>query len=110
ACLQISSDGKLEREFRLSKYNMILRTARLRSTSARDLLTYSVWGMNGVVAADTNGNTLWAYTKGGGIDEVWAADLDGDGFDEVIVGYDSFDGVHVLDRRGKLLWRNRKVA
>jgi len=109
-CSQINSTGKVEREFRLPKYNMILRTARLSSTNVSDLLTFTEWVGSGLIASDTNGKTLWRHTEGQGINDVWAADLDGDGLDEVIVGYNGFTGIHVLDHRGKILWKTRQVG
>ena len=56
------------------------------------------------------GKPLWSYLGGGGVDDVWAADLNGDGLDEVIIGYNGGTGVHVLDHSGKLLWKNTAVA
>ena len=44
------------------------------------------------------------------MDDVWAADLNGDGLDEVIIGYNGRTGLHVLDNTGKLLWKNTDIA
>src|SRR5205085_2269930 len=43
---------------------------------------------------------------GQGLDDVWPADLDGDGIDEVIVGFNGGTGMHVLNASGKLLWQS----
>jgi hypothetical protein len=109
-CVEISSNGDVAREFKLAKYNMTLRTARLRAGHHRDLVSFTRWVGNGLVAADTNGNSLWTYPEGQGIDDVWPADLDNDGLDEVIVGFNGFTGLHVVDHRGKLLWKNRQLG
>ena len=45
-----------------------------------------------------------------GVDDVWAADLNGDGMDEVIIGYRGFTGLHVLDSAGHLLWKNTEMG
>jgi hypothetical protein len=108
---EITSSGKLEREFRIKKWNGRLRMAHLSNKVTRDLVMFPLaWVGSGVVASDTNGNILWTHTEGQGIDDVWVADLDGDGFDEVIVGYNGFTGLHVLDHDGKLLWKNGQGA
>ena len=41
---------------------------------------------------------------------MWAADLNGDGLDEVIIGYNGGTGLHVLDSKGKLLWKNTDLG
>lgn len=73
------------------------------------MLTFGTWSES-VRASDTNGTTLWTYTDGQGVDDVWAADLNGDGFDEVIVGYNGGGGVHVVDNQGKRLWKYDKIG
>src|SRR5262249_19091612 len=43
--------------------------------------------------------------QGQGIDDVWAVDLDGDGLDEVIVGFNGSTGLHALNGKGEVLWK-----
>jgi hypothetical protein len=52
---------------------------------------------------------LWTYPVDG-INDVWPADLDGDGDHEVIIGYNGFTGVHVLDSSGKKLWESQHIG
>jgi hypothetical protein len=67
------------------------------------------WG-DSVVAFNAAGKTLWKQTSGDGIDDVWAADLDGDGCDEVIVGYNGSGGLHVFNHDGKRRWKNTQLT
>ena len=64
-----------------------------------------------IEAYSTDGELLWSYPSEKGdetlaVNDVWPADLDGDGLDEVIIGYNGGGGVHVLDPEGHLLWKN----
>ena len=43
------------------------------------------------------------------VSDVWVADLDGDGRDEVIVGYSTGGGVQVIGNNGKQWWRNATI-
>ena len=47
---------------------------------------------------------------GEGIDDVWAADLDGDGIDEVIVGYNGGAACMFFAADGKRLWKRTDLA
>ncbi len=107
-CLQISADGKVERQFN-KESNMEVRSFRLHRDGTRGLLFFSHW-VGDLVATDTNGVVLWTILAkdNDGTDDVWAADLDGDELDEVIIGYNGSTGLHVLDGRGKLLWKNQQ--
>ena len=57
-----------------------------------------------------DGTKLWEETGGQGVDDVWAADLDGDGIDEVIVGYNGSTGLHVFSADGKRLWKRTDMG
>jgi len=83
--------------------------ANLIGDDRPELLTYTPWG-RGLTASDNRATKLWSYSKGQGIDDVWAADLNADGLDEVIIGYNGGTGLHVLDNRGTLLWEYTRIA
>jgi hypothetical protein len=66
-----------------------------------------------LIARDASGKTLWSYPEAGArylttIDDVWPIDLDGDGSDEIVVGY-SRSGLHVLNSQGKLIWKSTTI-
>jgi hypothetical protein len=76
---------------------------------------FIMFGFNNVVQAlDLTGKVLWAYpdspTAGASINDVWPVDLDGDQLDEIVLGFNGGTGVHVLDSRGKLLWKSTIVG
>ena len=107
---EITLNGKLEREFSMKKWNGRVRSARLRDKGTRELVTYPPsWVGSGVVASDTDGNILWTHPPSNGLNDLWVADLDGDGLDEVIVGYNGSIGLHVLAGTGELLWKNQEI-
>jgi thiol-disulfide isomerase/thioredoxin len=86
----------------------MLRSAKLKAGDARQLLTFEAWGQD-LRAFDAEGKALWTYSGGDGIDDVSVADLKGDGLDEVIVGYNGRTGLHVLNNKGKLIWKCDKI-
>jgi len=65
-----------------------------------------------VLAYDSKGTALWSYppTATTAIDAVWAADLDGDKLDEVIVGFNGGTGLHVLNSKGQLVWKTESIG
>src|SRR5207302_1653292 len=79
------------------------------AAGSKGLLTFSVWGQD-LEAWDLTGKRLWTYPRQDGIDDVWAADLDGDGVDEVIVGFNGNTGLHVLNAKGELLWKSAGIG
>ena len=85
-----------------------LRLATFRD-GAKALLNFSVW-RDELKVYDLSGKQLWSYARASGIDDVWAGDLDGDGSDEVIVGFNGDTGLHVLDNKGQLLDALRRAA
>src|SRR5262249_48332879 len=89
----------------------MLRLARLRPGGDRVLLAFGVWRPQ-LKAYDPSGKELWAYpgARSVAIDDVWAADLDGDGLDETIIGYNAGAGVDVVDNEGKLLWKSTAIG
>ena len=54
---------------------------------------------------DHRGHVLWSYGSSSGVNDMAAGDVDGDGRPEFAVGFNGWGGVHLLDRKGKLRWR-----
>jgi thiol-disulfide isomerase/thioredoxin len=102
-CDLLDSEGKTIRTFRLPE--KVFRTIRLarQSGGSVGVFAFAPWG-NSVLACKSDGTKLWDETGGQGIDDVCAADLDGDGVDEAIVGYNGGTGLHVFAADGKRLW------
>jgi peroxiredoxin len=102
--IAVDINGKTLHEFELGGGDTIVRCANLVGDAAPEFVTFRLWGPD-VTAHSATGEKLWTYPGGQGVDDVWTADLDGNGFDEVIVGYNGKTGLHVLDHQGKLLWK-----
>ena len=71
-------------------------------------VTFNPWG-DMVQAYSAEGSLVWSH-EADGIDDVWAADLNEDGLDEVIIGYNARGGLHVVDCAGKPLWSDNTLA
>jgi hypothetical protein len=78
-----------------------LRLANLDDEGGPEFITAGVWS-RAVHAFDAEGKTRWSYVQPHGVDDIWAADLDGDKRDEVIIGYNGDGGVQVLNPDGTL--------
>jgi hypothetical protein len=66
-----------------------------------------------LIARDASGKTLWSYPEVGissAIDDAWPVDLDGDGSDEIVVGYNGGTGLHILNSQGKLIWKSTTIG
>jgi peroxiredoxin len=102
-CYVLDSRGKTTRSFAMGgAANGALRVAR-RAGGGDGLLAFRMWGPS-VLAVMEDGTQIWEETGGQGVDDVWPADLDGDGNDEAIVGYNGGTGLHVFSLEGKRLW------
>ncbi len=108
-CMELDAEGKRQREFQLDKPATCLRLANLLGDPEKELLTFSAWGPS-VTAYDTQGQKLWDYPGGQGIDDVWAADINGSGMENVIIGYNGMTGLHLLDNRGLALWKYTRIG
>jgi len=109
-CVELDSAGKVLREISVAPGgSRLLRLARFRRHEKPALLTFDVWAGD-LRALDSDGKELWSYPEATGIDDVWAADLDGDGTDEVIVGYNGGTGLHVLNGEGQLQWKSTAIG
>ncbi|MGC8639592.1 MAG: DUF2092 domain-containing protein [Isosphaeraceae bacterium] len=108
-CDVIDFTGKTIRRFHLEGADHgSARFARL-AEGAEGLLSFRTWGHT-VLAAKIDGTKVWEESGGHGIDDVWAVDLNGDGVDEVIVGYNGSTGLHVFSAEGKRLWKRTDLA
>jgi thiol-disulfide isomerase/thioredoxin/outer membrane protein assembly factor BamB len=108
-CAVLDRAGTTTRSFQLTGSDQaILRFARL--VPGEDaLLAFRTWG-NSLIACKADGTKLWEEPGGDGIDDVWPADLDGDGRDEVIVGYNGGTGLHVFRPDGQRLWKRTDLG
>lgn len=103
-CIEVDFAGKQQREIKIAEGITSLRIANVRGAAGKVLLAFRGWGHE-LRAYDLSGKQLWSYTATDAINDVWAGDLNGDGSDEVIIGYNGYTGLHVLDSVGKLLWK-----
>lgn len=101
---EVDSSGTIVRELAIPG-SPILRLARVAGHEGPVFLAFGTWSLD-VRAYDVTGKLLWNYpsTASTGIDDVWAADLNGDQSDEVIVGFNGGTGLHVLNGTGALQW------
>jgi thiol-disulfide isomerase/thioredoxin len=109
-CDVLSLDGKVLRSFAIKAHGNLLRLARPSRAAKPILLVFGVWSAPLVACSSTDGSKLWTEKSSDGIDDVWAADLDGDGRDEVIVGFNGSGGLRVLDADGVLRWKTTKIG
>lgn len=98
-------DGKVVRSFDTPDIQSRCRTIRVARLGGDRLalVAFSTW-TQGVVVSGTDGSKLWAEDNNSGVDDIAVADLDGDGRDEVIIGYNGGD-LFVYDSDGKRRWR-----
>ena len=107
-CVELDLRGKVKREIGIpQKDGVDLRLARFSRGGEVVLLTYSKWSSE-LKASDLAGRELWSRQRG--VNDVWICDLDNDGADEVIAGYNGGIGLHVLNGKGELLWKSTDVA
>ncbi len=103
SCVELDASGEKKKEFRMKGPATTVRAANLAGDAGAELLAYMDWGTS-LQAYDAEGNELWAYPGGQGVNDVCACDLNGDGLDEVIVGYNGMTGLHALDHAGNPIW------
>jgi hypothetical protein len=109
-CDVFSVDGKLRRSFKLKAEGSLLRLARTSQAATPNLLVFGVWSAPVSACSSADGSLLWTYHDSDGVDDVCAADLDGDGRDEVIVGFNGSGGLHVLNSDGRLRWKTTEIG
>ncbi|MEX2114945.1 MAG: hypothetical protein WD845_17260 [Pirellulales bacterium] len=86
-----------------------LRLANLVADEDVEFLTFQHWGEPSVHAHRADGTLLWSFEEKAAVNDVCAADLDGDGLDEVIISYNGGGGVCVLSIAGELLWKDSEL-
>jgi peroxiredoxin/outer membrane protein assembly factor BamB len=109
-CDVVGLDGTVKRSFHVDGDGSVLRLARLRGPDQADLLAFGTWGQAVLAFSTADGTVLWRENNDTGVDDVWAADLDGDGRDEVIIGYNGFVGLHVFGPDGRPRWKTTKIG
>jgi thiol-disulfide isomerase/thioredoxin len=108
-CDVLDSEGKSTRSFRVPGQALgVARVARMPGGS-EGLIAFGPWGPS-VLAVKGDGTKAWEEKGGQGIDDARTADLDGDGVDETIVGYNGRTGLHVFDASGKRLWKRTDLG
>ena len=105
--VQLSAKGEHTAQFKLPSSVSTLRAVRAGGKTS--LLGYQSWGRS-LASFDTAGKELWSAPIAEGISEVMAADLDGDGTDEVVVAANGSPGVQVLKSDGRAGWKAEKLA
>lgn len=105
--VQLSQDGKRKGEFKLPAAVSTLRV--LQSEGKPALLGYQSWGRS-LSAFDATGNEKWSAAVAEGISEVAAADVDGDGREEVLIAANSAPALQVLKNDGSKLWNAEKFG
>jgi peroxiredoxin len=103
-CDVLDISGKTTRTFPMAvaTQGVTVRVGR-QVGGSEGFLIFRAWGPS-VAALKGDGTKLWEEAGGQGIDDVWAADLNGDGADEAIIGYNGATGLHVFSPDGKRLW------
>jgi hypothetical protein len=109
-CDVLSADGKVRRSFKVEAEGNLLRLARPGRTGNPNLLVFGVWSAPLSACSSSDGSLLWTCKDDNGVDDVWPADLDGDGRDEVIVGFNGLGGLRVLDHDGVVRWKTAKIG
>jgi Redoxin len=109
-CDAVSLDGKVQRPLMFDAHGSKLRFARLSGPGDRAPVVFGNWGRSIAAVRASDGSVMWEEKNATGVDDVWAADLDGDGRDEVIIGYNGFAGLHVLSPDGAPRWQSAGIG
>ncbi len=108
-CQVLDAAGKTIRTFQISaRDHDQLRLARFAG-DVQAVVSFQTW-QGAFLVSRSDGTRLWEGPSGQGIDDVWTADLNNDGVDEVIVGYNGMTGLHVFAADGKRLWKREDLA
>ena len=69
------------------------------------MLNAITWNPENITAFNKNGDFLWEFPADTGVDDVAVYDTDGDGTQEVIVGFNGDTGLYLLDYTGGIRWQ-----
>jgi len=108
-CVRAGPDGHVQGTLRFGTGDDSLLSANLLPGEGTEFVAFSRWGGD-VSAVTAAGAPLWTYPRGDGVDDVWVQDLDGDGLDEAIIGYNGSTGLHVVDTDGRRIWSTTEVG
>lgn len=104
----LTAEGEEEQALTVDQRGGIVRPAQLDGDAAPEFAVYGHWGT--AAAFDDDGEKLWSLPRSTGVNELHPVDLDGDGVDEVVIGYNGGTGVLAYDAKGERLWRNNSVG
>lgn len=90
-------------------FGSVIRMANLDKDEASEFVTFRTWGKP-VQAWDDDGTALWTYGPGLAPDDAWAGDVDGDGIDEIAIGFNGSDGVHLVSADGSSRWKYTRIG
>ncbi len=112
-CSVLDSEGRILRSFRTTPEISRLAVAHFGRDDERggtiDLLGDDSWG-HVAIALTVDGETRWERRWEDAVNHALAADLDGDGVDEVIVGFNGPAGLSVLDAGARTKWHSDELG
>lgn len=97
----LGHDGKLIKRIASPTFSELIEVGRgpdgprLFVCGSRDETVYML---------DQDGNELWSHKFGSDVNDCRMGDVDGDGFDDVLVGLNGSGGLHLFSCDGKWLW------
>lgn len=106
---RVSPTGEPLGETQLVSEGQTLRIARFGDAEARNIVTFRQWGVAPVVFG-ADGAIRFRVPDLTGVNDVIAADITGDGVDELLVGYNGNGGLRLFDHQGNQLWRTRGIG
>lgn len=109
-CELFDRSGEPLRAIELEGEGSVIRLAHLRAPAEMEIVRYDHWGRSLSVIDATDGTQLWEKENSMGIDDVDFADLDGDGAQELIVGFNGMAGISVYEGTGSRRWSSKKIA
>ncbi|MCC5786174.1 MAG: redoxin domain-containing protein [Phycisphaerales bacterium] len=106
---RVSPTGEPLGEIQLVSEGQTLRIARFNDAEAPSIVTFRQWGVAPVVFG-ADGAVRFRVPELDGVNDVIAADITGDGVDELLVGYNGNGGLRLFDHQGNQLWRTRHIG